>query len=121
MKEKPMAASLTEAEFSKHINTIFSVNAEDQSAVDLELVQVKGYSNKPGEAEGMERFSVFFKGPKPLLPQSTYSLSHEGMGTIDIFLVPIAVDGDGYRYEAVFNYFKEQETGDRRQETGGRS
>ncbi len=102
-----MAASLTEEEFSKHVNTIFSVNLDDQPAVDLELVQVKGYMKKPGEVEGMERFSVFFKGPgKPLLPQSTYSLSSEGMGTIEIFLVPISVDGDGLRYEAVFNYFK---------------
>jgi hypothetical protein len=101
-----MAASLTEEEFSKHVNTIFSINLEDQSAVDLELVQVEGYMNRPGDAEGMERFSVFFRGPKPLLPQSTYSLSNEGMGTIDIFLVPIGVDGDGFRYEAVFNYFK---------------
>jgi hypothetical protein len=105
-----MAASLTEEEFSKQVNTIFSINLEDQSAVDLELVQVKGYMNKPGEAEGMERFSLFFKGPgKPLLPQSTYSLSNEGMGKIDLFLVPIAVDGDGFRYEAVFNYFKKAE------------
>ena len=101
-----MAASLTEEEFSKHVNTIFSINLDEQSAVNLELVQVKGYMNKPGEAKGMERFSVFFRGPKPLLPQSTYSLSNEGMGTIDIFLVPIGVDGDGFRYEAVFNYFK---------------
>src|SRR5687767_6452168 len=104
-----MSASLTEEEFSKHLNTIFRINHEGQSAVDLELVQVKGYMNKPGEAEGMERFSVFFKGPKPLLPQSTYLLSHEGMGIIDIFLVPIGVDGDGFRYEAVFNYFKKAE------------
>lgn len=104
-----MAASLTEEEFSKHVNTIFSINRDDQSAVDLELVQVKGYMNKPGDAEGMERFSIFFKGPKPLLPQSTYSLSNEGMGTFDLFLVPIGVDGDGFRYEAVFNYFKTAE------------
>lgn len=108
-EEKPMAASLTEEEFSKHVNTIFSVNLDGQDAVDLELVQVKGYMNRPGDAEGMERFSVFFKGPaKPLLSQHTYSLSNEGMGTVDLFLVPIGLDADsgGFRYEAVFNYFK---------------
>ena len=105
-----MAASLTEEEFSKHVNTIFRINLEDQGAVDLELVQVKGYMNKPGEAEGMERFSIFFTGPaKPFLLQQTYSLSHEGLGTMEIFLVPIGVDGDGFRYEAVFNYFKKAE------------
>jgi hypothetical protein len=103
-----MSASLNEEEFSKHVNTLFSINLDDESSVDLELVEVKGYVLRPGDAKGMERFSVFFKGPKPLLPQSTYSLSHEEMGTIDIFLVPIGVDGDGFRYEAVFNYFKEK-------------
>ena len=102
-----MAVSLTEEEFSKHVNTIFRLNL-DEGAVDLELVQVKGYMSKPDEADGMERFSVYFKGPKLRLPQSTYTLSNEGMGTIDIFLVPIGVDGDGFRYEAVFNYFKEK-------------
>jgi uncharacterized protein DUF6916 len=105
-----MAASLTEEEFSKHINTIFSINLDAGGRVDLELVEVKGYMRKPGDAEGMERFSVFFKGPgKPLLAQQTYSLSNEGMGTIDLFLVPIGLDEGGFRYEAVFNYFKNAE------------
>jgi hypothetical protein len=30
------------------------------------------------------------------------------MGTFDLFLVPIARDEKGLRYEAVFNYFKEK-------------
>lgn len=104
-----MAASLTEEEFSKHVNSIFSVNLDAKNRVDLELVQVKSYMKKQGEAEGMERFSVYFTGPaRPFLTQRTYSLSNEGMGTIDLFLVPIGLDADsnGFRYEAVFNYFK---------------
>jgi hypothetical protein len=101
-----MAADLTEKEFSKHVNTKFRAGI-DPNAVDLELVFVKGYSARPGDQEGMERFSIFFAGPaKPLLTQNTYSLSHEAMGTFDIFLVPIKPDGEGSRYEAVFNYFK---------------
>jgi hypothetical protein len=101
-----MPAEMTEAEFSKHVNTKFRAGL-DPEAVDLELVQVKGYMKNPGDQEGMERFSIFFTGPaKPLLPQRTYSLSHDAMGTFDLFLVPIKPDGDGARYEAVFNYFK---------------
>ena len=101
-----MAASLTEEEFSKHTNTIFCISLED-AAVELELVEVKGYMKNPGDQDGMERFSVFFKGPgKPFLPQRTYTISHGGMGAIDLFLVPIGPDGEGFRYEAVFNYFK---------------
>jgi hypothetical protein len=104
-----MPASLTEEEFSKHVNTTFSLNLDAEVAVDLELVQVKGYLTNPGDQEGMERFSIFFTGPaKPFLAQNTYSLSHEAMGTFDLFLVPIKPDGEGARYEAVFNYFKKQ-------------
>ena len=104
-----MPADLTEKEFSKHVNTPFRLNLGPEAPVDLELVEVKGYLKNPGDQDGMERFSLFFKGPgTPRLPQSTYSLSNEGMGTFDIFLVPIKPDGEGARYEAVFNYFKEK-------------
>ena len=101
-----MAASLTEKEFSQHLNTKFRVKLETNH-VDLELVEVKSYANNPGDQDGMERFSLFFKGPaQPLLPQRLHALNHDGMGVVDIFLVPIQPDGDGSRYEAVFNYFK---------------
>ena len=76
-------------------------------ALELELVEVKGYLSKANEQTGMERFSVFFQGPGDLqLPQNTYRLEHEQMGAFDIFLVPITGDQQGFRYEAVFNYFK---------------
>ena len=102
-----MPADLTEKEFSKHVNTPFRLNLGAEAHVDLELVEVKGYANNPGDQQGMERFSLFFRGPaKPFLSQTTYSLEHEGMGTFELFLVPIKPDGDGSRYEAVFNYFK---------------
>lgn len=102
-----MAADLTEKEFSKHVNTKFRARLEAEAEVNLELVEVKGYSGRPGDEQGMERFSLFFRGPaKPHLPQSTYSLAHDGMGTFELFLVPIGPDGEGTRYEAVFNYFK---------------
>lgn len=101
-----MAASLTEKEFSQHVNTKFRAMLEAK-AVDLELVEVKGYAGRPDDQQGMERFSLYFRGPaKPFLPQSTYSLEHDGMGAFDLFLVPIKPDGEGSRYEAVFNYFK---------------
>jgi len=102
-----MAASLTEEEFSKHVNTTFRARLNAEAEVDLELYEVKGYLGRPGDQQGMERFSIFFKGPaKPFLAQSTYSLSHDVMGTFDLFIVPIKLEGDSSHYEAVFNYFK---------------
>ena len=100
-----MSSILTEAEFSKHVNTKFRVAGEQP--LDLELEAVKGYLGKAHEQQGMERFSAFFRGPtQPLLRQAVYALEHEGMGTFELFLVPIGQDEQGSRYEAVFNYFK---------------
>jgi uncharacterized protein DUF6916 len=103
-----MPAELTEAEFSKHLNTRFQVQRAENSQVDLELDQVKPYSSRHNEHEGMERFSAFFVGPaEPLLPQMTYAVKHEQMGEFELFLVPVARIEQGFRYEAVFNYFRQ--------------
>jgi hypothetical protein len=104
-----MAATLTEAEFSKHVNTQFRLTGD--RPIELELEEVKGYSSKAHEQEGMERFSAFFHGPLDrFLPQGMYLLEHDAMGSFDIFLVPVAKDERGVRYEAVFNYFKNQKS-----------
>lgn len=103
-----MPATLTEEEFSKHLNTAFHVTNREQP-VDLTLTLVKGYLTKEHEEAGMERFSAFFSGPADrYLPQGIYSLEHEVMGTLDLFLVPITKDGKGFQYEAVFNYYKKE-------------
>ena len=102
-----MSAPLTEKEFSKHVNTKFRVALEEP--LELELTEVKGYLSKPHEESGMERFSAYFHGPADqYLKQGSYPLAHDVMGEFEIFLVPIAQDEKGLRYEAVFNYFKEK-------------
>jgi hypothetical protein len=101
-----MAASLTEQEFAQHVGTKFQLKLDPQP-IELNLAEVKGYLPGPGDHTGMERFSVFFEGPGSIrLPQAVYRLDHELMGEFDIFLVPIAGSDQGFRYEAVFNYFK---------------
>ena len=105
-----MAASLTEKEFSKHVNTKFRVELDGENSVDLELTEVKGYMNKPHEQTGMERFSTYFQGPpEPYLAQKLYAFQHAGMGSFEMFLVPIAKNDRGFSYESVFNYFKKSE------------
>jgi len=102
-----MATQLTEAEFSKHVNTKFRVAIEPP--IELELTEVKGYLSKALEQTGMERFSAYFRGPGDgYLEQASYPIEHEVMGAFDLFLVPIGRDDKGLRYEAVFNYFKEK-------------
>ena len=101
-----MPASLTEAEFAKHVGSKFLLQLDEQN-LELELSEVKGYLPDPNDQTGMERFSIFFTGPpETRLPQRVYALHHEIMGECEIFLVPISGDAQGFRYEAVFNYFK---------------
>lgn len=100
-------AELTEREFSKHLNSKFNLAINDRN-LQLELVEVKAYRPGEHEQQGMERFSAVFNGPgDAMLPQQVYQLSHEQMGEFDIFLVPIAGNQSGYRYEAVFNYYRD--------------
>jgi Domain of unknown function (DUF6916) len=101
-----MSTNLTEQEFSKHVGTKFQLEL-DQQTIPLNLVEVKGYLPNENEQGGMERFSAYFDGPASLrLPQAIYRLQHDSMGQFEIFLVPIRGDDKGFRYEAVFNYYK---------------
>ena len=103
-----MPATLTEEEFSKHRGTKFRVKLDAQE-IELDLAEVKGYPADTNEQGGMERFSVFFTGPRDaFLPQNLYPLEHEHMGEFELFLVPISANNQGFRYEAVFNYFKSE-------------
>jgi hypothetical protein len=104
-----MPATLTEKEFSQHVNTKFRVNLDAEKSVDLELTEVKGYTTRHNEQTGMERFSIYFQGPgEPPLPQQLYTFQHDQMGEFEIFVVPLSLNAQGYRYEAVFNYFKDR-------------
>lgn len=97
----------TEAEFRQHLNTPFRVQVNAPNPIDLTLVAVESRPSDATEEQGMERFSVFFTGsPEIMLPQDTYRLAHPEMGEFEIFLVAVAKETNGYRYEAVYNYYK---------------
>ena len=102
-----MTENLTEEVFAQNLNTKFRVRAEAPRPVELELVEVKGWTTRPEEQKGMERFSLTFLGPADIyMPQHTYTLEHERMGALEIFLVPTGRDERGFRYQAVFNFVR---------------
>ncbi|WP_144224108.1 DUF6916 family protein [Mesorhizobium amorphae] len=94
-----MVAQLTGADFEPHIGTDFDV-AEASVPLALQLLEVRllGTALRSGGA-----FALTFRGPptEPL-QQATYPLVHPRLGRLDIFIVPIARQTDGMRYEAVF-------------------
>ena len=105
-----MASNLTAETFAENLNTKFRVRAEAPRPVELELVEVKSYKAGPHEHQGMVRFSLYLRGPEDIyIPQNTYTLEHDRMGELELFVVPLNRDGRGFLYEIVFNYFKESD------------
>ncbi len=103
-----MAERLAEEDYAKHLHTKFRVRAESPTEAELELVEVVGYQGGANEEGGMARFSLFFEGsPDVFLQQGTYAFDHEQLGEVVLFVVPVARTERGFRYESVFNYFKE--------------
>jgi hypothetical protein len=105
-----MSARPTEENFRQHLGTKFAVRVEAPRPLELELDEVKGYRAGEREPAGMERFSLFFYGPGDLmLPQGTFTLEHPAMGEQLLFIVPVGRDERGFRYEVVFNYYKDSD------------
>jgi len=99
-----MLEDLTDASFRPHCGSRFHVATGGQADLALELVEVVPYL--PGGTAAAKRppFSLYFRGPAAsALPQRIYSLQHETMGALELFLVPIRREGDTLVYEAVFN------------------
>jgi len=102
-----MSDMQTEAEFARNLNTKFRLLVEAPQPIDLTLVSVTPRKVGPNEEAGMERFSATFMGPREIfLPQQTYRVSHPDMGEFEIFLVALGQEPDGFKYEAVYNYYR---------------
>ena len=98
-----MLETLTAARFSELLNTRFRLQMPSNDAVELELIQVDDF----GSSGRQERFSILFKGPlDPAIWQGTVRLEHDQLGIFDLFIVAVAREEDGMRYEAVFNRLK---------------
>ena len=71
-----------------------------EARIELRLGEVQSLGD--GYAE-REAFALTFLGPvEPLLSQATYRLVHEGLGALDVFIVPVARDAGAASYEAIF-------------------
>ena len=91
---------LTAATFEPHIGTTFAIEAAP-AGVALVLESVTTLADRPG---GRDPFSLLFRGPaEPLLLQSIRRLEHAQLGVLEIFIVPLAPDAGGARYEAIFS------------------
>jgi hypothetical protein len=99
-----MLQDLTPESFEAHRGTPFRIEYGGEAPLETVLQQVRRLEPHPGARA--QPFSVYFLGPPgPILPQRTYRIAHDGMGTLELFLVPLGPDpkAGGMLYEAVFN------------------
>jgi len=99
-----MEASLTHEEFSQRLNSKFQVQLDENTSVDVELIEVSEVKLYPRQ----EEFTIVFRGPlNAFLGQGTGNFRHEQMGQFELFIVPIRQDEQGFYYEAIFNRVRE--------------
>ena len=94
-----MLDQLSAATLKPHVGESFKLTDVGEE-MELRLIEVAalGEAKRAGGA-----FSLLFCGPEnPVLEQGTYAMSNEGLGQLEIFLVPVGPGEDGLLYEAVF-------------------
>jgi hypothetical protein len=93
---------LTHEHFASCLNDTFVALLND-TTVDFQLVEVRPLPHRAPDAM-REPFSLLFRNSASVLfPQQTYRMQHARLGEVGIFLVPIAMNREGFIYEAVFS------------------
>jgi hypothetical protein len=94
-------ATTTDQDFLPYLNQTFLIHVTPEQTHPVELIAVTrlGRDNTTGRP-----FSLLFRGNREVyLPQHIYPISHDSIGTLEIFIVPIVPDSIGNRFEAIFN------------------
>ncbi len=101
-----MLDSLNQAQFSECLGSKFQLHLDSKAPLELELIESKILSapSKQGNRKvRKEPFSLLFRCSEgTYLPQRIYKLEHATLGTLDLFIVPVARDEEGMYYEAIF-------------------
>ncbi len=83
-------------------NKQFKIDFDD-TQVDSELIDIKKITTDLVEGRKYTPFSLLFHvNTHVLFEQGTYLLSHQELGELQVFLVPVSDNNDGFQYEAVF-------------------
>ena len=98
--------SIESTDFENYSGQMFQARVGDYAG-EWELMSVTPQpSSSSGAAEdaGARSFSLLFRAPaNHRIPQGTYAILHPELGSLDIFMVPIRADKNGFHLEAVFN------------------
>jgi hypothetical protein len=91
-------------DFADKVEQVFVISDQDAPAIPMTLAEA-GLLPTRGTMPGLRPpFSLTFLAKDPrVLPQRIYRLEHNGLGLLEIFLVPTAKDAQGVSYCATFN------------------
>ena len=96
-------SQITSADFTPYLQQPVAVHFDENTVVQSVISKVTEFNNySPLERKS---FSIELKttGDQVHRPQGIYRMIHPSGKFLDIFLVPVARDADGMRYEAVFS------------------
>jgi hypothetical protein len=89
--------------FEPHVGDLFTVDLTGSEPITLTLAEANRGPWQPPEGPD-NAFELMFAGPAdPVLPQATYRLTNASLGSLDIFIVPIARSDQATTYQAVFS------------------
>jgi len=94
---------MTLDDFTGLVNQTFAASLQDG---EMPFVLVEARSLAAGAPQDALRvpFSLLFRSTASFpLPQQIYRMRHPSLGEVDIFLVPVAREREGFLYQASFN------------------
>ncbi|CUS44028.1 MAG: hypothetical protein V4610_00810 [Pseudomonadota bacterium] len=94
---------LTYEEFEPHVGTDFTVVHAGDTPIILNLLEATALKKFGGE-DSRAPFGLLFQSSyQDVIPQQLFTLQHDAMGKLGIFLVPTAQNATGTQYYATFN------------------
>ncbi len=101
--ETPTSELLHSTDFAPYLNQVFQIRFTIDTTLPAELIkvaEVPGYTNVDRTP-----FSIIFRTAQKTeyYKQSVCILHHPAKGDVPVFLVPLGLDEEGMRYEAVFS------------------
>lgn len=95
-----MLQSLNLNRCSEHVGSTFRLYISPDQSLELRLAEARDLGSTPRQ----EQFSLLFQGSGHLLlQQAIYRVEHAELGQLDLFLVPVGKQPEGFLYQAVFN------------------
>jgi hypothetical protein len=99
-----MLDQVTVETFEPHVGSTFWVEFPNGAKVELRLQGASKVMESAAAQLQRHPFSLYFIGPGSFkLQQQIYHVTHEQLGAMDLFLVPVGTGRETFEYEAAFS------------------